>query len=387
MTEDQLRALMNQYTNEINETNRQIAIKEQECADEYKKIEESIPITPSETTVPKGSGYSYTIKNPSGETIKSQNSYQDGTTLEYNGITYTYRDDYGAFVKTREPLCTTENISQYLIPKTILKELNANVITEFQPNVKNEDKEIKEKNYFSTPYIPNDKNPRLKTSKNNELPISRIYNIDHDINKIYFEFNQFWAGNRQPTPNGPQTEAAQGCFPFSLINGCPYETKESYNSQETCDAINDTVSNVLNVFYRKNGIQVTSSNKYEYIASESGIATAHDGSITTTDGLKNIDQTKSYIVHTDSTKYENYGKIASSGTHFVMMVPSGIEGKCYIIDSNNSSVKINNKFTPFMSYDEAIPSIVSGKNHIVDIAIPINYQKNTLSSISSNEGV
>ena len=92
MTQEELQAQISQYTNELEETNRQITKKEQECADEYKKIEESIPITPSGTTVPKGSSYSYTIKNPSGKTIKPQNSYQDGTTLEYNGVTCYYTE-------------------------------------------------------------------------------------------------------------------------------------------------------------------------------------------------------------------------------------------------------------------------------------------------------
>lgn len=354
------------YNNQINVLNSITSEEEQEiyqtqsqCIEDYNNLSNSNSI--NQVTTSNGATNNYVLRDSNGNAIQSSNIYQDGTTLEYNNVIYTYKSEYGAFVKTDEKLCTSYNIASYMLPKPILESIHANVIVEFKPSQKVDEAMDK---YFSPDY---QNKKYLGTSENHEMPISRIYNIDHGYNNVYFELNQYWAGQNialgSKIGTNKQTTQVNGCLVFSMINGYNYKAQDTYDSNTVSKEIEKNVTNVLQQF----NVNSSSNDETQRINSYKNIEIyAQNSQMMVIDEtlekqqLNMIKEDGTYIIRTDNKN--NTGKIKSTGGHYITMIPSGINGHCYIIDSNNSLIKSGNKYIPYMSYDDAKKSIVENKN-------------------------
>ena len=367
MTIEELMTQSNQCMEEMEKLNLEIMHSEPELIEEYETLstEETIPSTPSTISSNTSSqNNNYTLRDPNGNTINASDKYDDGTTFEYNGITYIYRKDYGAFVRTQEPLCTKENVSQYMIPKSILETINSNVIVEFNQNGITSDEALTK--VFGTSY----KNDiYLGTSEKGEIPITRIYNIDHGINKVQFELNQYWAGEKNPIGasfgDNKFNTVVNGCLVFSLINSLnAYDAQEQYDNASIFSFLEGNVKTVLSPFKNENqGIVINDITKLQNITSAAQIT--HVDSRGKGEAL---DEDKVYVVHVDT---DNGGRIRTTGGHYVMLMPAG-DGNCYIVDSNNSLIRShtpNNDpyFIPYMTYEEAINAlkVVKGRGQAV----------------------
>ena len=337
---------------QVKESDAEIEKIEKECLEDVEKLNKTESISQTGTRV---STATYTLKDPSGKAIKPQKNYADNTTLEYNGVTYTYKGEYGAFVKTREPLCTKDNVTKYMIPKSILQTLHANVIVEFnKEGIHSDENMIK---YFETSYKNNN---FFNTSQTGELPISRIYNINHNINSVNFELNQYWTGNKEYFDSRDQCTAVNGCLVFSLINSLnTCEAQEAYDTQKICKFLEENVKKVLVPFKENNkDIEINNIDELDKITKEAGINTGDHISYG-----QELDKNKTYVVHTDIVKG---GKIKTTGGHYILLVPAG-DGNCYIIDSNNSLNRSAKKdydpyYIPYMTYEDALKSLIKTKS-------------------------
>ncbi len=362
MTIDELWAECEQLSSEIEQQSAAIDEQEQKCLSELEtlSIPESVSLSTGTTSA------NVVLRDASGNIINNYGNYQDGTTLEYNGVTYTYNSKYGAFIKTREPLCTTDNVNKYMIPKSILSSLNANVIVEFCKEGIYDDEQMV--NLFPSSY--NNKDNYFSTSKDGELPISRIYNINHGVNKIQFELNQYWTGNKEALGeafgDNKYNTCINGCMLFSLINSVNViDAKEEYNSQETVNFLRNNVERVIApIKEKKINVRINDIEKLNEIARAANIDMNYDGSRAKGDTLNNQSV---YIVRTDKLKT---GQLKTTGGHYVLLVPSG-DGNCYVIDSNNSIARNRSRnydpyYIPYMSYEEAKISLhpKSGNGHI-----------------------
>ena len=349
MTIDELWAECEQLSSEIEQQSAAIDEQEQKCLSELEtlSIPESVSLSTGTTSA------NVVLRDASGNIINNYGNYQDGTTLEYNGVTYTYNSKYGAFVKTKEPLCTTDNVNKYMIPKSILSSLNANVIVEFYKEGIYDDGVMCE--LFPTSY--NNRDSYFVPSKDGELPITRIYNINHDINKIQFELNQYWTGSNKPFGEKfgdiAYNSRDNGCMLFSLINSVnSVDAKEEYNSQETVNFLRNNVERVIAPIKEKQiKVRINDIEKLNEIARAANIDMNYDGSKVKGDALNNQSV---YIVRTDKLKT---GQLKTDGGHYVLLVPSG-DGNCYVVDSNNSPYRDGNRnydpyYIPYMSYKEA----------------------------------
>ncbi len=309
---------MANYNNQINNINSQMTGKKNTI--DTTRIEIDYLATAANGTIIeiKAECSEYTSNNQlNGIAVEGSLSQINNTTYEYtiNGHTYQYiySEEDKAFVLRINSLCTKDNIADFMIPKHILNTVGKNFIVEFSDStIKSTAIGQFKANYGEGQYIGDN---------NGKLPISRIYNIDHDINNIYFEFEQYWAGTSSNlTTTGSKTNE-NGCLLFSLINGRPIAAKDGgYNSQQVLRDLNNSAKEVISNA-RKSGVQINRN------ANTASLINGINISLTHNDNIGNRNQT--YLI-----------RITGGGAHNAVAIPAGIDknGKpCwYLIDSDNA---------------------------------------------------
>lgn len=346
MTIEELQRQLDENNRKLEQYISEIEREEPECLEEYETLSEPehTAATSSSVTSAPSSG---NFKLSGG--IKT--TYQNGETFEYNGIVYTYNSDYGAFVRTKEPLCTKDNISQYMVPKSILETIHANVIVEFTKERIRNDGDLT--NTFETSYKDN---KFFGTSKNGELPVTRIYNINHNVNKVQFELNQYWAGENSQLGgtigDNKYNTCINGCLAFSFINSLnSYDAQENYDSGKIYQFLDNNVTQVLSQFNGENqNVVINNAKNIPIITASANIPMGKSYGY-------GLEENGTYVARSFKT---GNGKIRTTGAHYVLLVPSG-DGKCYVVDSNNSLIRSTEKdkpyYVPYMTYQEAEKSL------------------------------
>ena len=288
-------------------------------------------------------------------------NYTDGDIIIYTAASgkkfeLTYSEIYGAFIYKSEFFANKSNITDFMLTDASLKKLGANVIFEFVPNV-----DYNDQKYFGTNYDSNS-NLGLRLSGNDELPISRIYNIDNGENKIYFEFEQFWAiGNRSIGTQNNNVSAGSSCLLCSLINAIPQNAQESYNSSEVIAELNNRFEYVLNGA-NKHSRSLQNVQYTQDLYSTLNKNTTKTQYIAGWDLNGEFNNQTSYVVRitTDSNKYLGQGgEKATDGNHNIAAIPDG-KGGYYLLDPNNFVRRKSYHHTPHVSRENLIKAAKAG---------------------------
>ncbi len=277
-----------------------------------------------------------------------------------NGYTYTWDDEYNAYVLRIDGLCDINDIKNFMLSSQITN--GESFIIEF-----NQLGIIAHNNtqYFSELY--SDNKYGLRISNRGELPITRIFNIS---GQTYLEFEQYWAIN----PNGvEETTPGQSCLLCSIINSIPFNANDFVNNNAILNEVEARFQYVLSgVTGCQNSLKYASQGNnplYEKMSnSNNGVKKyisswkydeQHEKIFDTSNNHGESVSDSSLILRLDGTGFnissESEGNSIikySDGPHYVACIPDA-NGGYYIIDSNHSSNRnlINYYSNPYVTKD------------------------------------